>query len=160
MKANAIKTLVAFAAILLFVGSTLFAQSGSGISRTDYAVPDDGGLIYPENFEMPPTPTQATVGVINNDGTEMGVYKRIPAIHGKFPNEKMPPQPLPAEVNDQPSYWLINVSYYTDPNGNEFTIKYFNDDSHKWDSYPVPPEDLTDPVAKDAYGTAIGCPPG
>ena len=150
MKANAIKTLVAFAAVLLFMGGTLFAQTGTGISPDAVAAPSDA-MTIPENFVMP---TDPSLGVVPDDVTSYGVYIKAP-IWAKtaFPNEKAAPVPT-EEINDVPSYWLRNVVFYTDPNGNEFSVKYLTEGG-KWDTYPAPPANLNDADEREAYRVAI-----
>lgn len=118
MKINAIKTLAAFVAVLLFMGGTLFAQQGPG-SAPDAVADPHVGMTVPAEFVMPADPT---IGVVAEDGSTYGIYKKIPV--DIKTNMQFPPTGPEVVPNEAPNYWNVNISYYTDPSGNEFSVKY------------------------------------
>ena len=146
MKANAIKTLVAFAAVLLFMSGTLFAQTGSGISRDLSSAP---GMTIPADFEFSKDPA-LTVQPI-----PVGLKKYYPPEVRMNPNFQEPTygnEPEPA--NETPSYWILNITYLTDADGNEYSIKYVTEDG-KWDTYPASPTGMHLETERDAYNQVL-----
>lgn len=138
MKTSLIKTLLIRSVVMLFVSGSLFAQEQGTQEQKELPVayPDPHkGMTIPAGFIMPTNPT---IGVVAENGSTFGIYKKVPArIRG---NEVMPPTGPEAAPDDVPNYWNVNISYYTDPDGSEFSVKYLIDNGIE-DRMPVVTKD-------------------
>ena len=135
MKTNAMNTGISkilgiFVALLLFAGSSVLAQ---GTVQPDAVHDPYAGMTIPEDFVMP---TDPSIGVLVQDGSEVGIYKKIPPQAVVRPTGEILPPTVPEErENTIPSVGVFYVTYFTLPSGDEGSVKVIVDNG-RMDSFP------------------------